>query len=230
MTDVVVAWDNLDFTVTVHIPKIGWDFFCLISLPVVGCVVEIPGASFFDTDVSVTLPIDNIIRSRIDLGAAPLAHHLWNSDTNTWQWVVVPEIVWWNILPLDIADTVGDLIDGIIKKLIDEALSFLPDWAKDVVDAIVGGIANFIRGLLSLPADLIAWLDNLLRVSLDPFDLILQILANYFKDYLRLYAIDDPMEVLSKQTTPAMLPAVMLPIAALNTTVAASELVVEVTS
>jgi hypothetical protein len=230
LSDIVIAWDNLDLTITVHIPKIGWDSFCLLSLPVVGCVITIPGASFFDTDVSVTLPIDNLVRSRIDLGTAPLAHHLLDATTGKWQWAIVPEVVWTNIQPLDIADTVGDFIDDVVAKLVDEALSFLPDWAKDVVDAIVHGIASFVRGLLSLPADLISWLDNLLRVSLNPFDLIVQILVNHFQNDLRLYSIDDPMEILPKQTSPVLLPAVTIPIGSLDTRVDAVELVVEVTS
>ena len=231
LSDVVIAWDNLDLTVTVHIPKVGWDSFCLIPDPIFGgCILEIPGASFFDTDVSVTVPIDNIIRSRIDLGAAPLAHHVWDSDHNTWVWKIVPEIVWTNVQPLDIADTVGDLIDGIVTQLVNDALSFLPDWAKDIVDAVVHGIASFIRGLLSLPTDLVAWLDNLLRVSLDPFSLIIQVLVDHFQNDLALYTINDPLEVLKAETTPVALPSVTIPVSNLDLSVAAVEFVIGVTS
>jgi hypothetical protein len=231
LDDVVIAWDNLDLTVTLHIPGVSTPSFCLVPNPITGgCWVEIPSVTFFDFDVSVTVPIDNIVRSRIDLGAAPLAHHVWDAGNNTWVWKIVPEIVWTNVQPLDIADTVGDLIDGIVTQIVNDALSFLPGWAIDIVDAIVHGIASFIRTLLSLPTDLVAWLDNLLRISLDPFSLIIQILVDHFQNDLALYTINDPLEVLKAETTPVILPPVTIPVSNLDLSVAAVEFVIGVTS
>jgi hypothetical protein len=229
LTDLVVAWDKLDFSVTVHLPKVGWGEFCLIPDPIFGgCIVKIPGASFFDVDITATIPIDNIIRSRLDLGVAPIAHRVWNSDEQTYQWLVVPQVVWQNVQPIDPGDIVGDLIDGLVTKLVNEALSFLPDWARDIVDAILHGIASFIRGLLNLPADLKSWLSNLIRFSLDPFDIILQLLENYFQNDLSFYRVNDPLALLPEETTPIKLPAVKIPIQDIALTVDAAEFVIGV--
>jgi hypothetical protein len=228
LTDVIVDWDNLDLTATVHIPKVGWGSVCIVNTPL-GCAVEIPGASFFDTDISAGIAIDDVLRSRIDLGMAPLSRHIWNGDDKTYQWLVVPQIVHQNVQPIDVPDTVADLINGLIKKLIDEAMRHLPDWAKDIVDTLVGGLANFIRVLLGVPTNLKVWLEGLLRYSLNPLDLIFQILENCFQNNLSLYTMDDPVEVLPKETSPVALPRVMMPISGMNLRVEATEFVIGVT-
>jgi hypothetical protein len=231
LTDLLIAWDNLDLTVTVHIPQVVTPSFCLVPnpIPFLPCIVEIPGMSFFDTDVSVTIGIDNLVKSRLGIGFAPLARRLWNNDKKTYQWLIVPQVVWQDIQPLDIADTIADLIDEIVKGLVDVALAPLPQWAKDAVNVIVGGFADLVRKLLSLPADLKDWLSNLLRVSLDPFDLILQILVNHFQNDLSLYTIDDPIQILPKDDSLG-LPPVNLPLGAIDLSVQAVEFVIEVTS
>jgi hypothetical protein len=231
LTDIVIRWDNLDLSLTVHIPKVTVGGFCVIPNPFGGCLVEAPSVSFFDCDVGpVTIPIGGVVDSRISIGLALLAHRLWNSDENTFQWCVVPRSVEQNIELVNIGDTIGDLINGLIKKLVDAALSLLPDWAKDVVDALLGGIADFIRSLLNLPAELQDWLSTLLRTSLDPIDFILQTLINHFQDDIILYHINDPVEVLAKEETPVQLPAVTMPIKSLDLSVAPQEFIIGVTA
>lgn len=228
LTKMVIAWDKLDFTVGVRIPSISIPSFCIIPSPF-GCILSTPSLSTPSGDVSVTLPIDDIVRSQIDLGIAPVAKHIQLSATQ-WEWLVVPHVVWQQIELLDIADTIGDFIDNVVKKLIDEAFSFLPGWARDVLDAIVGGLANLVRSILNLPHDLQDWLSNLFRVSLDPFEFIFQLIENHFENGLSLYTIDDPMKVLAAQTSPVALPAVYLPIPNLNLTVTADEFIIEATA
>jgi len=229
LSDVVIKWDRLDLGVTVHIPGVNVGGFCLLPTPW-GCAIQIPPTTLFDVDITATIPIDNIVDSRLDLGVAPVPTHVWNSDLQTYQWLLVPHVVWQELQLLDIADTVADLIDGLITNLVNDALGFLPDWAKDIIDELVGGLANLIRGLLSLPTDLQAWLSNLLRVSLDPFDFIVQLVENYFQNDLSLYSLNDPMAVLPKQTTPVALPAVTMPITNVSIDVDATEVVIGVTS
>jgi hypothetical protein len=229
LTNIVIAWDKLDFTVGLDIPGKTIPSFCIIPNPFGGCLVSTPSVTTPSFDVSVTLPIDNIVRSQIDLGIAPVANHIQQSATQ-WEWLVVPHIVWQQIELLDIADTIGDFIDGLVKQLIDQALSFLPGWAQDILNVLVGGLANLVRDLLNLPHDLQDWLSTLLRVSLDPFDFIFQLLENHFQNKLSLYSISDPMQVLAAQTSPIALPAVYLPIPSLNLTVTADEFIIEATA
>jgi hypothetical protein len=228
LTDVVIKWDKLDFTATVHIPPVTLGNFCLIPNPLGGCILHIPGVTFFDFDLSATIAIDNIVDSRVDIAIAPQVDRYWNSDDNTYKWRVTPHDVWQQVQLIDVADTIGDLIDDLISEFVDSLLSFLPDWARAIIDAVLHGVANFIRALLSLPADLVDWLSNLLRVSLDPFDLIFQLLADYFQKKLSLYELDDPITLLSTETQPVPLPAVTAPVTDLVTCVQADEFVIGV--
>ena len=229
LTDVVIKWDKLDLTATVHIPPITLGNFCLIPLPFgSGCLVHIPGVTFFDFDLSATIAIDYIVDSRVDIGIAPQVDRYWNSDDNTYKWRVTPHDAWQQVQIIDVADTVGDLIDDLISEFVDALLSFLPDWARAIIDAVLHGVANFIRALLSLPADLVDWLSNLLRFSLDPFDLIFKLLVDYFQKKLSLYELDDPITLLTKETQPVLLPAVTAPVTDLVTSVQADEFVIGV--
>jgi hypothetical protein len=229
ITDVGVDWDTLSFGVAIDIPTVTIGGECIIDTPW-GCAVRLPKLTFFesDPDVSAAIDIGGVLRSRLSLGVAPKTVRQWNGDAHTYQWTVVPHIVWSNIDLIDLAATAGDLIDGLIQRLIDEAFGFLPDWARDIVDAILQGIANLIRRLLSIPNDVVDWLDNLLRTSLTPFNLIVQLLEDFFENKLVIYAIDDPMEILAADAVNG-LPAVKTPIAAFDVAVQADEATIGVT-
>jgi hypothetical protein len=123
------------------------------------------------------------------------------------QWQVVPKIVWDNVELVDVSATVGAIMQKLIDELINDAFSFLPDWAKDVVDAILGGIARFIVGLLAIPADVVTWLSDLLRVSIDPFSMILQLLTIFFRDNLVLYSMDVQHQIMGPVPATAPFPA-----------------------
>ena len=229
LTDIVIAWDRLDFTVGLHVPGKSIPSYCIIPNPFGGCLVSTPTLTTPSFDVKVILAINDIVRSRIDVGLAPVADHIQQSAIE-WKWLVVPNIVWSVIKPLDFADTIADLIQRVVTGLVDDALNHLPQWAIDILNVLVGGLANLVRGLLGVTTDVQDWLSNVLKVSLDPLDFILAALVKHFQNKLSLYSINDPMQVLVAETSPIALPAVFLPIPSLNLTVTADEFIIEATA
>jgi hypothetical protein len=152
-------------------------------------------------------------------------------NPNQEQWHIVPNVVWQHLDLVHISQTVGDLFHDLIRKLVNEAFKELPQWARDIIDAILGGIEDFIRRVLAIPDDIIDWLSNFLRVSITLFDLIIQLLVNLFKNDLVLYAVNTPYKIMDEvpATKPMpKLPAVYVPITAFLPRVDAGEIVMEI--
>jgi hypothetical protein len=103
---------------------------------------------------------------------------------------------------------VKDIVQRMADAFINDALGFLPSWARDVLTWIVGELSDIIKSILSLPDDLVEWFSQLLRVSIDPIDLLLQVAANIFSDKITLFKVANPIDLMPEEVGPPHLPAV----------------------
>lgn len=235
MRELDIIWDRLRFGVDINLPEISIGGQCILRLPIVGCVARIPRLSVWgrNPDIGASISLNHVIRSEVSVGAAPRVVAGMSDDVPPRpQWHIVPDMVNVDVDLIDIADTVGDLVQRLLDRLVDAALGWLPDWARDIIDAIAGGIVWMIRRLLDLGDDVSEWLARILRHSVGLFNIIAQYLLDRFENDMVLFAVDNPYTLLEASTAnPAMpeQPPVLLPIRRIVPSVSDSELVCAIT-
>ncbi|HJS29037.1 MAG TPA: hypothetical protein VJ768_05420 [Anaerolineales bacterium] len=152
-------------------------------------------------------------------------------DHNQWHLFLNPEFI--DLDPFDFPDIVGDLIEDALTSAI-EAL--IPGgWVRDVILAIIGGIADLIRFILDIPDEIDEWLSDLFNVSFGLFDFLVTLVLDFFGHCVPIYRIDDPFEIMPAKTStnlllsgaPVTLVPVKVPIQRLSALVTDVELVVE---
>lgn len=214
-----VKWDRLDLTLGMDIPEVSIGGFCIIPNPFGGCVLRAPSISVFsdDPDISVTLPLGNLITSEISVVGSlrtryaanptrPANMNDWDareanpSLASHWQVLVDPQTI--DLDVFDIADMVGDLLENAVNAAIDNLLGFLPGWARDLIRAIIGPVIDLIRAILDIPDDIQEWISDLLNISFGISDFILTIVADYFADKYPIHQIEDPYPMLDPAANP----------------------------
>jgi hypothetical protein len=231
-----VTYDPLIVTLGLDIPTVTVGGFCIIPSPW-GCILRAPKISLFtgNPDVSVPIDLSGLITSEIS-GAFRLVPKYFNnpakggstdhdahdsSKANQWQFFLDP--VWLDIDLIDIADTVGNIINGLADLIIDTFLSWAPGWARAIVKAILSPIIALIRAVLDIGDDIQEWISNLLGVSLGLFDFILQAVADYFASKNPVFSFEDPFPIL--QGSGSLIP-VLIPIRNLGVNVDDTEMVI----
>lgn len=229
-----IRWERLGFGVELNIRTITVGGQCIIKL-FGKCRLRLPKKSFFTRDPDVStgrIGLDDVVESEISIGFTPIARRATDpDDPNQKQWHIVPRVVFFDGELLDLADTAANIVQKLLKAIVDAAFGWLPGWARDIVDAIVGGLVNLIRRILDLGDDLTEWLSRQLRFSIGLFNIVAQLAARHFEEDLIISGIDTPLELLPEQppnqNTPS-LPAVHLPIQQVSPSVTDSELLVEI--
>jgi len=211
VSELDVVYDPLQLSFGIDIPEICIGGFCILALPFVGCVLRVPRICIFSADPDINLPIDisGLVESEIsgsfrintrqfvDPGRTPAMTNLDAEDANVpdkWQFLLDP--IWLDIDPIDIADTVGNILDQAIENVVDGLLGFLPGWARDLIKAILGPIVDLVRAILDIADDIDEWLSNLLGVSIGILDFVATIVADYFADRYPIFEFEDPFPVL----------------------------------
>lgn len=214
-----IKWDKLDLTLGLDIPEICVGGFCIIPSPFGGCWLRAPEICIFssDPDISFTLPLGGLITSELSVTGSLLTKYAVNparpggmndwdaqdatpSLANHWQLFLDPQFV--DVDIFDIADIVGDLLENAVNAAIDNLLSFLPGWARDLIKAILGPIIDLIRAILDIPDDIQEWISDLLNVSFGILDFIVQMVADYFANQYPLHQIEDPYPILEAAANP----------------------------
>jgi len=210
ISELDVVYDPLKLTFGIDIPELCIGGFCIIPTPF-GCLLRAPRICVFSADPDISLPLDlgGLITSEIsgafriktryfvDPGRTASMTNLDAEDAgvpNKWQFLLDP--IWLDIDPLDIADTVGNILDQAIDNVVDGLLGFLPGWARDLIKAILGPIVDLIRAILDIGDDIDEWLSNLLGVSLGLLDFVVTIVADYFANKYPIFALEDPYPIL----------------------------------
>lgn len=224
-----IKWDTLDFSLGLDIPERCIGGFCIIPTPW-GCALRAPRICVFseDPDISITLPLGNLITSEISVTgslatryatnpARPAGLNDWDAQdanpslANHWQLFVDPQTV--DLDVFDIADIVGDLLENALNAAIDNLLSFLPGWARDLIRAIFGPLIDLIRSILDLGDDIQEWISDLLNVSFGILDFILQLVADYFASQYPVHQIEDPYPIMEAAANPNPgSPALIVPV------------------
>ena len=210
-----IIWDRLDLSLGINIPEFCIPGFCLIpDIINGGCAVEIPPLCVFtaDPDIEIVLPLGGgIITSEISItGRIQTRYHVnpdrpatmdqWEAQVpdpplyNTWQLFLDPQFV--DIDLIDVADTIGDILDEAIEAAI-EALGI-----PDIIADLLGSIVDLVRALLDIGDDIQEWLENLLGVSLGLENIIGQALIEHFVTDEPLFEIEDPFPILDKAANP----------------------------
>jgi hypothetical protein len=212
-----IKWDRLDLSLGLDIPEICVGGFCIIPSPF-GCILRAPKICAFsaDPDIQVTLPLGGFT-SELSLAGSLVARYATNparpAGMNDWdaqetdpplynQWQIFLDPQWVDIDPIDVADTVGDLLEAAVEAAIDGLLWFLPGWAKDILKAILGPVVDLIRAILDIPDDIQEWVSDLLNVSFGLLDIIGQFVLDYFAAENPLVSIEDPFPLLKATTNP----------------------------
>lgn len=94
---------------------------------------------------------------------------------------------------IDIADTAGDLFHNLIVNAIDNLTSGFPHWAKDLIDAVLGGVEDIIRTVLDIPDDLGERLLDIIG-DLGIFQALIDALAQYIA--ITLFELEDPYPIM----------------------------------
>lgn len=204
------VWERLAVGIGINIDEVCIGGWCIIPRPWGGCWVRAPRKCFFSSDPDVSATIDfaglrHEISTAFQVEARPGA--------GSWDLFVEPAMPL-DVDILDISDMVGDLLDRLVDAFVNDVLGFLPGWARNIVAAILGGIANFIRGALDLADDLEEWISEKLGVSLGLFDMVASAILEFFYQSEPLYRLSDPYPILPPANGD---PAVLLDVVSVST-------------
>jgi len=212
-----IKWDALDLSLAFDIPEQCFGGFCIIPTPF-GCALEFPEVCLFsdNPDLSITLPLGGFTSEASLTGSLapvyfvnpdrPAGMNDWDAQDavpplyNEWRIHFVPEFA--DVDLIDLADTVGDLLEAAVNTFVDDALSFLPGFIRDLIKAALGGVVDIIRLVLDIPDDLTEFLEDLLNVSFGLFSIIGQVLIAYWSKDNPLFSLEDPYPILDKTANP----------------------------
>lgn len=203
-----IIYNPLNVTFGIDIPPITLGGWCIIPTPW-GCALRAPRITLFggNPDINTTLNFNGLFQSEIS-GAFrivpkyfnnPLKGTLTDHDAhdaakaNEWQIFLDPE--WVDLDIIDVADTIGNIIQSITDGLIDSLLGWAPSWARSIVRGILAPVIALIRAALDIEDDIDEWLSNLFGVSLGLFDFILGAVADYFASQFPVFQFEDPLEM-----------------------------------
>jgi hypothetical protein len=253
-----IKWDKLEFTLGLDIPEICVGGGCL-NLPWPLPDICLPKVCVFsdDPDVSITLDLAALVAQEISFTGGVVARYydasvppplidpcgvlrdvLSNAGLieplpshNQWHLFVDPESV--DIDLFDFPDIVGDLIENALTNAI---VGIIPGgWVRDLILAIIGGVADLIRFLLDIPDEIEEWLSDLFNVSFGLFDFLLTLVLDVFGHCVPIHRIDDPFTILEEEVstsvrldgTPVTLVPVRVPVRNLTVGVNDVEMIVQ---
>ena len=237
LSELDIVYDPLVLRLGLDIPEVCVGGFCIIPSPF-GCILRVPRICVFSAnpDIQIDLDLSGLIESEIsgtfsidtryfvDPGrpAGMSDHDAQDADVpNKWQLFLNPG--WLDIDLIDIADTVGNILDAAIDSAIDGLLGWLPGWVRSLIRAILGPIVALVRAILDIADDIQEWLANLLGISLGLFNTVVTLVADYFASRYPFLEFEDPIQVLDPGVN---LIAVKVPIRDLDVLVTDDEMVV----
>jgi hypothetical protein len=213
-----IKWDILDLTLSFDMQERCFGGFCIIPIPFDGCALEFPEVCLFSAnpDLTVTLPLGGITSEASATGTLftkyfvnpdrPPGMNDWDAQDadpelyNTWQVLLDLESV--DLDFIDVADTVGDLLEDAVNALVDTLLAGFPDFIKDFIKAALGGAIDILRLILDIPDDIEEFISDLLNTSLGLIDILVQVFFQYFGSDSPLFEIEDPYPILEATANP----------------------------
>lgn len=234
-----IRWDRLQLILGLDIPEICVGGGCL-DLPFPLPDICLPRVCLFSADPDISISPDfaafvaqeisftgSIVPRYFDVSVplpspdlcAPLRIDPLPTN-NQWQIFIDPETM--DIDLFDFPDIVGNLIEDALTAAV-EAL--IPGgFVRDLLLAIIGGIADLIRAVLDIPDDFDEWLSDLFNVSFGLLDFIGTLVLDFFSACNPVYRIDDPFEIMPASN--GLIP-VRIPVRNLGVNVNDVELVIQ---
>ena len=239
LNELDIEWDVLHFFAGIDIPEICVGGFCIIPNPFGGCLVRAPRLCVFSAnpDLGINLDLSGLLVSEVSATLKPIVRYSvnpgrtvgmndWDAHDaavpNHWQLYIDPVSI--DLDVFDFADIVGNLLDNALDAAIDTLLGPLPDWAKDLIRAILGPIIDLVRDILDIGDDVQEWLQQLLGTSLG----LINVIVTFIADLLTTSPIvefADPIPLLEAE--PGKM-AVLLPVEFLGIEVDDTELQLQV--
>lgn len=232
-----IVYDPLSLNLGINFDPICTPSFCILWVPFAGCVIRVPSFCLFEADPDISIPIDlgGLIQSEISgafnvdtryfndpANAGMSAHAAKNAGfPNKWQFYLEP--IWLDLDIIDIADTVGNILDAAIDWAIDTFLGPLPGVIKDVFSFVLGGLVDAIRAILDIGDDIDEWLSDLFGVSFGLFDFVLAEVAKYFANLYPIFEFEDPYPIM--EASDGLIP-VLMPVQNIETDITDSEFVI----
>jgi hypothetical protein len=206
-----IRWDRLKVIIGLDIPEICVGGGC-INMPWPIPDICLPKICVFsgDPDVSISPDFASLVAQEISFTGSLAARYFDASlplpspdpcsllrvdplpTSNQWQIFLDPQTL--DIDLFDFPDIVGNLIENALTSAV---TALIPGgWVRDLILAIIGGVADLIRAILDIPDDIQEWLSDLFNVSFGLLDFIATLVLDFFASCNPLYRIDDPFEIL----------------------------------
>jgi len=232
-----VVWDKLKFQICFNLPGFCVGGWCIVPDPFDNCWVSLPKICIGGP---ICLPIDlsGIVSEVDDLKANLVAKYFVDpgrpagvSDltaeflgkTNKWNVFLNPVFV--DVLPIDVPATIENLLETAFKQAIENAFSWLPDWAWSLLWDILGPLLDLLKAILGIAEDIQNWVEDLLNSIFNLAALIETAIADYFASQNPLFSIDDPYPIMDGDPSHNPIP-VKIPLRDLGATVNSEEMVV----
>jgi len=234
-----IRWDRLKVIIGLDIPEICVGGGC-INMPWPIPDICLPKICVFsgDPDVSISPDFASLVAQEISFTGSLDARYfdvttplpspdpcsLLRIDplptNNQWQIFLDPQTM--DIDLFDFPDIVGNLIENALTSAV---TALIPGgWVRDLILAIIGGVADLIRAILDIPDDIQEWLSDLFNISFGLLDFIATLVLDFFASCNPIYRIDDPFEILP--TASGLIP-VRIPIRNLSVRADDLEMVVQ---
>jgi hypothetical protein len=196
-----IIWDTLDCYLDLSVPQVCLGGFCIIPDFWGGCILSAPRVCFFGGTIRVGLNLGGgLIASRVSLAFSP------DVKQATGEWDVLAHVVYSNVDLIDWGQTMDNVVHAFVQSVVNQLLGFLPGWARDIIDSVVGGLFDWIAGLIGLGSDVVDWLEQLLGVSVGLFNLALTAIADHFEDKLVLLSLNNPYTIMDSVPPAGQLP------------------------
>ncbi len=234
--NVDVVFDILKAQVCFNLPGICVGGWCIIPDPWNGCLVSLPkicigGPVCADLDLSGLISKISDVKANlapkyyIDPARVASESDLdaeYGGHPNKWKIFINP--IWVHADPIDIPETVGNILEQAVKNAIDDELWFLPGFMKDLIWAIIGPVIDLITSALGIVGDISDWVSNLLGNLFDLLGLIETAISDYFASKYPIYEFEDPYPILPKS---GVLIPVKIPIRNLTAKINSKEMTVQ---
>lgn len=206
-----IRWDRLKVIIGLDIPEICVGGGC-INMPWPIPDICLPKICVFsdDPDVSISPDFASLVAQELSFTGSLDARYFDISvplpspdpcsllridplpTNNQWQIFLDPQTM--DIDLFDFPDIVGNLIENALTSAV---TALIPGgWVRDLILAIIGGVADLIRAILDIPDDIQEWLSDLFNISFGLLDFIATLVLDFFASCNPIYRIDDPFEIL----------------------------------
>jgi hypothetical protein len=220
LSELDIKWLKLEVSLDIDIPTIDLGLVTLFEdNPDITLSLDLGG--YITSEISATLRLSTMYAEDPN---RPASMNDWDADDgdvpNRWQ--VELELSEIDLDFVDIADTVGDLLEDAMESAVDSLLAGYPGWLKDFIKSCLGEGIDLLRDILDLPDDLGEWfIDKIVGAGI--LDTILDWLGEELT--FTIFKLRDPFTIMKADEG---LIQVMVPIEYVGVAVNSQELTVSI--